>query len=408
MEDMIMAKKRNHHLRKIGKVWYFEKMVGGERTKMALSESVTEAKKLRDQYLLEIRVYGEIQSHKASHEEGPLFGELAQEWIKIKAKEIKSSTLRDYRGSMNYHILPKLGNTPIKDIGYLDIKRLIASLTCSGKRLKNVLVPVREVFKLAHRSGFIEKDPMALVESPKVGKPDIDPLSMEEVNLFLENVSLRYKNFFKVAFFTGMRFGEMAALKWKNVDFKLGVIKVRETRVRGEEGRPKTKKAVRDIKMLPPVVEALREQRAYTMGKSSYVFLNQYHRPLMPDSMNQHVWKPALRKAGLKERRLYETRHTFATLMLDGKELPGWVQKMMGHETLQMIHDRYYSYIKNYQRDDGSAFMENVYLQSLGSGRNVPKSGKKSENFTPNLHQKKNGELVAKTKSPKMLKNVGV
>jgi hypothetical protein len=121
MEDMIMAKKRNHHLRKIGKVWYFEKMVGGERIKMALSESVTEARKLRDEYLLEIRVYGEIQSHKASHEEGPLFGELAQEWINIKAKEIKSSTLRDYRGSMNYHILPNLGNTPIKDIGYLDI-----------------------------------------------------------------------------------------------------------------------------------------------------------------------------------------------------------------------------------------------------------------------------------------------
>jgi len=177
-------------------------------------------------------------------------------------------------------------------------------------------------------------------------------------------VSPRYKNFFIVAFFTGMRFGEMSALKWKNVDFKLGVIKVRETRVRGEEGRPKTKRSIRDIDMLPPVVEALRDQRKYTMGKSKYVFLNQYHRPPLPGSTNDHIWKPALRKAGLEERRLYETRHTFATLMLDGGELPGWVQKMMGHETLQMIHDRYYSYIKNYQRDDGRAFMENVYNAS--------------------------------------------
>jgi hypothetical protein len=47
--------------------------------------------------------------------------------------------------------------------------------------------------------------------------------------------------------------------------------------------------------------------------------------------------------------------------MLDAGELPGWVQRMMGHETLQMIHEKYYSYIKNYQRDDGKAFMENVY-----------------------------------------------
>jgi len=47
--------------------------------------------------------------------------------------------------------------------------------------------------------------------------------------------------------------------------------------------------------------------------------------------------------------------------MLDAGELPGLVQKMMGHETLQMIHDRYYSNIKNYQRDDWSAFMNNVF-----------------------------------------------
>ena len=67
---------------------------------------------------------------------------------------------------------------------------------------------------------------------------------MEEVNIFLDNVHVQYRDFFVVAFFTGMRFGEMSALKWKNVDFKLGIIKVRETRVNGEEGSPKTKRSV--------------------------------------------------------------------------------------------------------------------------------------------------------------------
>jgi len=398
-----MAKDKNHHLYKRGKVWYFECMVKGKRTNKALSESVTEARSLRDQYLLEIKVYGDIQGPLPAEDSGPLFGELAQEWVNIKAKEIKSSTLRDYRSSMNYHILPMLGNTPIGDIGYLDIKRTIAALSCSGKRLKNVLVPMRELFEFAQLSGFIDKNPMTLIKNPKVSKPDIRPLSMEEVNLFLRNVSPRYNNFFIVAFFTGMRFGEMAVLKWKNVDFRLGTIKVRETRVRGEEGRPKTNKAVRDITMLPPVIEALRDQRKYTMGKSEYVFLNQYNRPLLPDSVNQHVWKPALKKAGLEKRRLYETRHTFATLMLDAGELPGWVQKMMGHETLQMIHERYYSYIKNYQREDGSAFMQNVYQPAAEKAKDASKTDKKSENFTPNLHQMKNGELAAKTNSPKLL-----
>ncbi|MHA2062044.1 MAG: tyrosine-type recombinase/integrase, partial [Candidatus Sifarchaeia archaeon] len=254
-----MARNKNHNLFKRGDVWYFRKRVNGRWIKKALSESVTEARRLRDRYLREILIYGDIQYHQAGGEKGPLFGELAKEWIKIKAKEIKSSTLRDYRGSMNYHILPKVGNTPIKDIGYRDIMKLTANLTCSGKRLKNVLVPMREVFKYALRCGFIEKNPMDLIENPRVSKPDIRPLSMEEIYLFLENVSLRYTNFFIVAFFTGMRFGEMSALKWKNVDFRHGVIKVRETRVRGEEGIPKTKKSIRDIQMLPPVIEALRD-----------------------------------------------------------------------------------------------------------------------------------------------------
>jgi len=85
-------------------------------------------------------------------------------------------------------------------------------------------------------------------------------------------------------------------------------------------------------------------------------------------------------------------------------ELPGWVQQMMGHETPQMIHDKYYSHIKNYQREDGSAFMEKFYEPTMELTEDVSKSDKKYENFTPVLHQKKNRELVVETNSPKSLK----
>ena len=69
-----------------------------------------------------------------------------------------------------------------------------------------------------------------------------------------------------------------------------------------------------------------------------------------------------------------------------------------------MIHDKYYSHIKNYQRDDGSTFMENVYEPRTGSNEDAPKSDKKCENFTPNLHQTKIGKLVAETNPTKSLK----
>ena len=356
-----MAKTKDHNLVKRNNVWHFRKVVNGKLIKRALSQSITEARNKRDELLREIELHGNIQEKKPVDDKDPLFGELAQVWVKIISQEIKLSTLTDYRYSMNRYILPRFGNTPIKEIGHIDIRKFVAELTCAHKRKNNVLVPMRSVFKMAYMDEIIDKNPMARIRNLKIDKPDICPLSMEEVRLFLDNVSLRFKDFFTVAFFTGMRFGEMACLKWHNVDFRLGVIKVRETRVMGEEGRPKTKKSTRDIKMLPPVLEALRDQRKDTFGKSDYVFLNQYALPLDPSPTNLYVWKPALRKSGLKPRSMYQTRHTFATLMLDAGEHPGWVQRMMGHETMQMIYEKYYSYIRNYERDEGRAFMDKVF-----------------------------------------------
>ena len=356
-----MVKDKNHHMILRENTWYFVTKVNGRRIRKALSQSVTEARRLRDEYLRNIAIHGDLPKGKQVDERGPLFGEVAKEWVAITAKEIKLSTLTDYRYSMNGYILPRFGNVPIREIDYLDIRQFISALPCSRKRINNVLVPMRSVLKMAFLADIIEKNPMDKIESPKTDKPDIHPLSMGEVRVFLDSVSPRYRNFFVVAFFTGMRFGEMACLKWHHVDFRLGIIKVRETRVMGEEGRPKTKKSRRDIKILPPVREALQDQRKEAFGKSEYVFLNQYGKNITPMSMNFHVWKPGLEKAGLPRRSLYQTRHTFATLMLDAGEHPGWVQKMMGHETMQMIYENYYSYIRDYGKGEGSAFMEKVF-----------------------------------------------
>jgi integrase len=368
MEDIMTTKNKNHHLEKQGDTWYFVAMINRKRIRKSLATpSIIEARQRRDEYIKEIQINGDIQTKERFDAPSQLFGEVAQEWSKITETEVKSSTMKDYRDSMNGLILPRFGNTPICEVNYLDIRKFVSELTCSAKRKNNILVPMRSVFKMAFLSEIIDKNPMDLIKNMKVAKPDIKPLSMDEVTLLINHVSFRYKDFFVVAFFTGMRFGEMAALKWKNVDFQRCLIKVRETRVKGEEGSPKTKKSVRDIRMLPPVIEALRNQRKQTAGKSDYVFLNQYGNTLDPDPMNFYVWKPALKKLGLEPRSLYQTRHTFATLMLDAGEHPGWVQKMMGHETLQMIYEKYYSYIKNYEREEGSAFMDKVFNPSIKS-----------------------------------------
>jgi hypothetical protein len=84
--------------------------------------------------------------------------------------------------------------------------------------------------------------------------------------------------------------------------------------------------------------------------------------------------------------------------MLDAGEVPGWVQKMMGHETIQMIHERYYSHIRNYQRQDGTAFMEKVYKPVLEAIK-VGEHGVPDQKCDPNVTQEEKGELACDANS---------
>jgi integrase len=395
-----MGRNRHHHLRKIGDIWYFEKMVKGRRIKKGLSTSLADAIRIRDQYLKEILVNGRIERNDVNGDGGPLFGEFAQTWSGIKEKEIKKSTMRDYRSAMNLYVLPRFGSTRMREINYLDVDRFKSELNRSPKRINNILVPMRSIFKMAFKSGIVDDNIMLKVENLRSDPPMINPLTPDEVKKVLETCHPHYIEFFITAFFTGMRFGEMAALKKTNVDLGRRIVRICETLVYGVEGRPKTKKSNREIDLLPPVVDALRRQMQKTHGKSEYVFLDLSGKPLTPDHVRKVIWEPCLKKAGIKYRPLMQTRHTFATMMIDAGEEIGWVQRMLGHSSLQMIYTKYYSWIKKDTRNDGAAFMRNSYGRVFDSGRESTES--KAEDraeFTPNLHQEKKGLAPIERKS---------
>ena len=215
---------------------------------------------------------------------------------------------------------------------------------------------------------------MSMVENRKIEKPQIKPLSIDEVNRFLDCVNPFYKQFFIVAFFTGMRAGEMSALKWENVDFDRRLIRIVETRVYGEEGRPKTTSSYRDIGMLPMVFDALKEQARRTRLRSRYVFLNEESKPIEIETLRKNAWSKGLKKAGVEYRPAIQTRHTFATMMISSGENLGWVQKMMGHTSLKMITDKYFSYVPNMTHNDGSRFMEEYSNRGEKRDPNVAQS----------------------------------
>lgn len=206
-----MAKSDKHHLKKRGDVWYFIATKNGKRYHEALSSNLREAKKVRDKYLLELKQVGYLT--KDSPVDSPessvddiLFGEVTKIWIEIqearlKKDDIKSSTLRDYRSSMNRHVLPVFGNRPINNITASEMDDFALSLDCSKKRTNNILVPVRSLFKLAKKRKIVQENIMDDVDNLPIEHTDIFPLSKSEVQVFLNNTPEHYRPFFATLFF---------------------------------------------------------------------------------------------------------------------------------------------------------------------------------------------------------------
>jgi integrase len=187
----------------------------------------------------------------------------------------------------------------------------------------------------------------------KGDRPDIHPLSFDEKAQFLAALSFRWRPYFEVAFGTGLRPSEQLALSWPHIDWERKVIRVREGWREGQRTRLKTAGSHRDVDILPPVRRALEEQRLIA-GDNPLVFPNRLGGHINLRNLRRRVWYPALAKAGLRRRDLYNTRHTFATHALASGEDPGWVAKMLGHTTLTMLMTRYYRYVPNLTRKDGT------------------------------------------------------
>lgn len=363
-----MAKSDKHHLEKRGNIWYFVATKNGKRYHEPLSSNLRESKSLRDGKLTELKSHGRLLSEttKDSNSENLLLGEVAKIWAelqekRIKSGELKESTWRDYRSAMNLYILPKFGNIPIKNIESYHVDEYLLTLSCGGKRKKNILVPLKSIYKMAIKRRYVTYNIMENLDRIRTEKTTIAPFSYEEVIAIIENAPTEYVAFIKTLFFTGARFGELAGLLWKSVDFKRNVIKIQRTLVYGTLGRVKTAGSNREIKMDAIVREALIQIKTSSKG-DSHVFLNKNGQCITPDHFREVIWRPLLKKIGLKYRAPLQTRHTFATLAIDAGENLSWVREMLGHSSLQMIFNVYYKWIK--RGNDGNAMMA-IFSQSL-------------------------------------------
>ncbi len=177
----------------------------------------------------------------------------------------------------------------------------------------------------------------------------IVPFSLEEIKSIIENApSLRLKAFLAVAFFTGARTGEQLALMWEDIDFNEKTITINKSlNELGQITSPKNKPSIREVDLLEPVEKILKELKASEPANKKFVFIDMPKR----SSVFQRHFKNLLKALNLKDRKLYTTRHTFASLMLSQGEEAMWVSKTLGHKDLNTTYKTYSHYIPKQEKE---------------------------------------------------------
>ncbi len=177
----------------------------------------------------------------------------------------------------------------------------------------------------------------------------IDPFTLEEVKILIENApSLRLKAFLVVAFFTGARTGEQLALQWEDIDFTEKTITINKSlNELGQITSPKNNPSIREVDLLEPVEKILKKLKESEPKNKKFVFIDMPKR----SSIFQRHFKALLKSLNLKDRKLYTTRHTFASLMLSQGEEAMWVSKTLGHKDLNTTYSTYSHYIPKQEKE---------------------------------------------------------
>ncbi|MBF0453925.1 MAG: DUF3596 domain-containing protein [Magnetococcales bacterium] len=264
------------------------------------------------------------------------------------------STFRDYESAVRHHLIPAFGHIQLKHLAAAQVRAWISTLDISNKRINNVMVPLRGMLKDAFADGIIDKDPMARIKNLPVVREDPDPFSPEEQEAILAELRPQAHNLIKFALWTGLRTGELIALEWGDIDWKRGEVVVRRSITRKTVKTPKTAAGMREIKLLGPAMDALTNQKALTFLEGGRVFYNdRTNSPWETDAqIRRTAWEYAIKKSGVRYRSPYQTRHTYASMMLSAGESPMWVARQMGHRDWGLIRTRYGRWIP--QADEGA------------------------------------------------------
>lgn len=321
-----------------------------ERKKsMCSSKSSTETwAKQREAHLIK---FGIAEGTTPVVKEVPTVAGFYEAFMAYSKTNNRPSTVCAKEAMMRCHLLPFFGAMKLDTVGPEDVDRYKARKLAEElekKTINNHLAALRKLFNLAAEYGKIDRVPkikaFALTKNKSITSDEF--LTFEEADRFVGAAAPEWKVFLLVALRTGLRVGELLALRWGDIDFVQGVLVVRRTAWRKQEGPPKSG-SERVVPLSGEVRSALRQYRHL---KGEYVFCDD-HGNRLTHSAVKNVAPTTCKRAGLAKRiTTHKLRHTFAShLAMRGKP-EKCVQDLLGHGSAAMTQ-RYTHLSPNVLRD---------------------------------------------------------
>ena len=298
--------------------------------------------------------------------------ELLEEWLKDVERTHPHSTYRCYKKSCNAHLIPEFGSTRARELTPQQIREWIRGRTGTLKSIRNDLTPLRAVLDCALNDDIIDRNPLDKIKvsklvSRKQAKTDylVDPFTDDEIKTVLATAreyDPRIFNLLQFAFYSGLRTSELFGLKWGDIDWRNKTIRVQRAVVERKLKETKTKAGTRDVILLPSALNALKDQKQYSFVGGDFVFVRPKERGSFVDYEHlERPWKYILKRAKVRYRNPYQTRHTYASQLLSGGENPLFVAQQMGHKTTEMIMRHYGRWVE--QADEKH---QHVFVSGFG------------------------------------------
>jgi integrase len=323
-------------------------------------------------------------------------------WLVATRGRVREKTFRSYEDVLRLYVRPAIGEKRLMDVRPLDLQSLYSHMQATKLKDKEAPQPgviyglglSARTIRYAHTVSFnafrqavkwhmLARNPCEAVEPPrKVGK-EMQALSPDEATRFLEAATPdRFGVLFELALCTGMRPSEYLGLQWKDVDMEKGIITVQRTLTWRKGGgwyfdEPKTPRSRRNIPLPATALRALKEhkrQQAEARMKvgaayqnNDLVFATGDGTPLLLRNLIRRHFRPVLKRAKLPlTLRLYDLRHTCATLLLSAGVHPKVASERLGHSSVMLTMD-VYSHVLPSMQEAATEKLESILFKQTGT-----------------------------------------